>query len=165
MKISLVTVGKTENRDIAGVIAEYSQRINRYVTFDVLEVSDNGKDDSKLVKALEKFDRVFLLDEHGREYRSTEFADFVGKQMNSGVKSVAFVVGGPFGFSDEVRAMATSQKNGGQNTQNRQSGQDKRDGHIALSLMTFPHDLVRAIFVEQLYRAFSILKHEKYHHE
>ena len=140
MKISLVTVGKTQDRDIATVIADYASRINRYVTFESVDTSED-----KLAKTLEKFDRVFLLDEKGREYRSVEMADFVNKQMNAGVKAITFVVGGPFGFSAEVRAMS--------------------DGDIALSKMTFPHDLVRVIFVEQLYRAFSILKNEKYHHE
>ncbi len=151
MKISLVAVGKTQNKDIAGVIAEYTGRIGRYANFDFIEIADDAKTtESKLAKALGKFDRVFLLDERGREYRSVEFADFVQKQMNSGVKSVAFVVGGPFGFTDEIRALASPALGG---------------GSIALSKMTFPHDLVRAIFVEQLYRAFSIIRNEKYHHE
>ncbi|MBX4209112.1 23S rRNA (pseudouridine(1915)-N(3))-methyltransferase RlmH [Candidatus Parcubacteria bacterium] len=140
MKIALVTVGKTQDESVAALVMEYSKRIGRYATFESADTTDE-----KLAERLEKYDRVFLLDEKGREYRSVEFADFIGKQMNSGVKSVAFAVGGPFGFSDEVRAIA--------------------DGSIALSKMTFPHDLVRAIFLEQLYRAFSILKNEKYHHE
>jgi 23S rRNA (pseudouridine1915-N3)-methyltransferase len=140
MKISLVVVGKTQGSGIAEAIADYSSRINRYAPFEILDATDE-----KLAKTLDKFDRVFLLDEHGRAYRSVEFADFLQKQLNAGLKSVAFVVGGPFGFSDEVRALS--------------------DGEIALSPMTFPHDLVRAIFTEQLYRAFTILKNEKYHHE
>jgi 23S rRNA (pseudouridine1915-N3)-methyltransferase len=145
MKITLVTVGKTQDKDVAALIADYSSRINRYCTFESIDTTNE-----KLAERLEKFDRVFLLDEHGREYRSIEFADFIGKQMNSGVKNIAFVVGGPFGFTDIIRAMATPAKGGGQ---------------MALSKMTFPHDLIRAIFTEQLYRAFSILKNEKYHHE
>lgn len=149
MKITLVTVGKTADQAIADVIGDYSRRINRYLPFDISEVSEE-----KLSKHLEKFERVFLLDEHGREYPSVEFANFIGKQMNSGLKSVAFVIGGPFGFTKDVRTLA-SEKNGSQKT----------DTSIALSKMTFPHDLVRAIFLEQLYRAFSILKNEKYHHE
>jgi 23S rRNA (pseudouridine1915-N3)-methyltransferase len=144
MKITLITIGKTQDREIAGVIADYAARIGRYVGFEFVETSDE-----KLVKTLEKFDRVYLLDERGREYRSVEFADFVNKQMNAGVKAVAFVVGGPFGFSVEVCAHPKVAAGGG----------------IALSKMTFPHDLVRVIFLEQLYRAFTILKNEKYHHE
>lgn len=101
--------------------------------------------DEKLVKNLEKIDRVFLLDEKGKEYTSMEMSNFIDKQMNAGVKNIAFVVGGPFGFGEEIRALA--------------------DSSLALSKMTFPHDLVRVIFLEQLYRAFSILRNEKYHHE
>ncbi len=144
MKISLVAVGKTQTKDLQDTVLDYSKRINRYATFEIVETSDE-----KLAKILEKYDRVFLLDEKGREYRSVELADFVNKQMNSGVKAIAFVIGGPFGFTDEVRALAAP----------------PTGGTIALSKMTFPHDLVRAIFLEQLYRAFSILKNEKYHHE
>jgi len=140
MKISLVTVGKTATRDLQDSVLEYTKRISRYTTFEFIETTDN-----KLEKNLEKFDRVFLLDEKGREYTSVELSGLLEKQLNAGLKSVAFVIGGPFGFSDKVRELA--------------------DDQIALSKMTFPHDLVRVIFLEQLYRAFSILKNEKYHHE
>lgn len=140
MKISLITVGKTQDKSVSELIADYSKRIGRYTGFEFIETTDD-----KLTKTLQKHDRVFLLDENGREYRSIELADFIQKQMNSGVKSVAFVVGGPFGFTDEIRALS--------------------HGQIAISKMTFPHDLVRVIFLEQLYRAFSIVKNEKYHHQ
>lgn len=144
MKISLVTVGKTQGKEFAESIADYSKRISRYATFDMVDTSEE-----KLAKALEKFDRIFLLDEHGKEYGSVEFSGFIEKQLNAGVKSICFVVGGPFGFTDEVRALA----------------QSRSGASISLSKMTFPHDLVRVIFLEQLYRAFSILRNEKYHHE
>ncbi|HVT75310.1 MAG TPA: 23S rRNA (pseudouridine(1915)-N(3))-methyltransferase RlmH [Candidatus Paceibacterota bacterium] len=144
MKIGLIVVGKTQDKAVAEVIADYSKRIERYSGFELIETTDD-----KLASRIEKFDRAFLLDEHGREYRSVEFADLVQKQMNAGSKSVAFVVGGPFGFSAEIRALPPV----------------TRGGTIALSKMTFPHDLVRAIFLEQLYRAFTILRNEKYHHE
>ncbi|MBI5134463.1 MAG: 23S rRNA (pseudouridine(1915)-N(3))-methyltransferase RlmH [Candidatus Taylorbacteria bacterium] len=140
MKISLVTVGKTQGKEFAESIADYSKRVSRYVQFEFVDTVEE-----RLAKALEKMDRVFLLDEHGKEYTSMEFSGFVEKQLNAGVKNVAFVIGGPFGFSDEVRALA--------------------DSSIALSKMTFPHDLCRVVFLEQLYRAFSILRNEKYHHE
>ncbi len=140
MKITLVVVGKTQTKDLQESVLDYSKRISRYCGFEMIDTSDE-----KLVKVLEKFDRVFLLDEKGKEYTSMEMSVFIDKQMNSGVKNIAFVVGGPFGFSEEVRAIA--------------------DSSLALSKMTFPHDLVRVIFLEQLYRAFSILKNEKYHHE
>lgn len=140
MKISLVAIGKTQGKEFAESIADYSRRISRYAQFEFVDTSEE-----KLAKTLEKFDRVFLLDEKGREYASIEFSGFLEKQLNAGVKSICFVIGGPFGFSDEVRAVS--------------------DGNVALSKMTFPHDLCRVIFLEQLYRAFSILRNEKYHHE
>jgi len=140
MKIALVTVGKTNISELRESIADYSKRIGRYSPFELVDTSDD-----KLEKTLEKFERVFLLDEHGREYTSVEMSQFIEKQLMMSPKSIAFVVGGPFGFSQPVRDMA--------------------DGQIALSKMTFPHDLVRVIFLEQLYRAFTILKNEKYHHE
>jgi len=141
MKISFIAVGKTQSREIASVVADYAKRISHYADLELMEVVD----DAKLAKALERHDRVFLLDEHGTELGSSGFAAFVQKQLNSGVKGVAFAAGGPFGFTPEARAMA--------------------DGEISLSQMTFPHDLVRVIFMEQLYRAFTILRNEKYHHE
>ena len=140
MKITLITVGKTQDREIAATIADYTLRIAHYSGFETVDTTDD-----KLAALLEKFDRVFLLDEKGREYSSTDFAGFIQKQLNAGLKSVAFVIGGAYGFSEEVRA--------------------KADGMIALSVMTFPHQLVRVIFLEQLYRAFTILGNEKYHHE
>lgn len=144
MKISLVTVGKTQTKELQDSVLDYSKRISRYSQFEFVNTTDE-----KLVKNLEKFDRIFLLDEKGKEYTSVEFSGFIEKQMNAGIKNIAFVVGGPFGFSEEVRALA----------------QSRSGAPIALSKMTFPHDLVRVIFLEQLYRAFTILKNEKYHHE
>lgn len=140
MKITLISVGKTQDREVAGAIADYTSRISHYTGFETLETTDE-----KLGTLIEKFDRVFLLDEKGKEYSSVEFSGFLTKQMNAGISSLAFVIGGPFGFSEEVRKVA--------------------DGSMALSKMTFPHQLVRVIFLEQLYRAFTILKNEKYHHE
>lgn len=144
MKISLITVGKTQTKELQDSVLDYSKRISRYTQFEFVDTTDE-----KLVKTLEKQDRIFLLDEKGKEYTSIEFSEFLEKQMNAGVKSIAFVVGGPFGFSDEIHALA----------------QSRSGASIALSKMTFPHDLVRVIFLEQLYRAFTILKNEKYHHE
>lgn len=140
MKISLVVIGKTQTKDLQDSVLDYSKRISRYCGFEMIDTTDE-----RLAKTLERFDRAFLLDERGKEYTSVEFSGFIEKQLNAGLKSVAFVVGGPFGFSEEVRSLA--------------------DSSLALSKMTFPHDLVRVIFLEQLYRAFSILRNEKYHHE
>ncbi len=140
MKIALVTVGKTNTQELQESIRDYANRIARYSPFEFIETTDD-----KLEKRLDSFERVYLLDEKGREYTSVELSQFIEKQLNMGPKSIAFVVGGPFGFTQAVR--------------------DRALGTIALSKMTFPHDLVRVIFLEQLYRAFTILKNEKYHHE
>lgn len=140
MKIILVATGKTQSKELQSAILEYSKRISHYATFEFVEVAED-----KLVKSLDKYDRVFLLDSKGSEFGSKEFAGFIDKQQTAGLQSLAFALGGPFGFSPEVWALA--------------------DGSISLSHMTFPHDLVRVIFLEQLYRAFTIIKNEKYHHE
>ena len=140
MKISLVVVGATQSKELRESISDYTKRLSHYAQFDIVDTSEE-----KLAKTLEKFDRVFLLDEHGREHTSVEFSKFIEKQLNAGLQSIAFAIGGPFGFAPEVRELA--------------------DAEIALSKMTFPHDLVRLVFLEQLYRAFTILRNEKYHHE
>ncbi len=140
MKLCLITVGKTHIKELEESIRDYSKRINRYHSFEFIETSDE-----KLEKTLEKFERVYLLDEKGYEYRSVDFAKFIDKHLVMGVKNIAFVIGGPYGFTETIR--------------------NTSDGEISLSKMTFPHDLVRVIFLEQLYRACTILKNEKYHHE
>lgn len=140
MRIALIAVGKTELKDVKPLITEYSGRILRYTDFEFLEVAEE-----KLERTLEKYDRICLLEEIGKPMTSREFSGFIDNQMSQGIKSLAFVVGGPFGFPPEVKSMA--------------------DSNLSLSRMTFPHDLVRVIFLEQLYRAFTILRNEKYHHE
>ncbi len=139
MKISLVVVSETYDEAVKSQLADYSKRLNHYISFDIVTTSEE-----KLEKALEKYDRIFLLDELGKEYTSAGFADMVQKQLNAGGKSICFVIGGAYGFTQELRA--------------------KAQGTIALSKLTFPHQLVRTIFAEQLYRAFTILNNEKYHH-
>ena len=140
MKIALVVIGKTESTEVRGLVSDYAKRLSHYTSFELVETTEE-----KIAKSLGNFDRIFLLDDKGVERSSTEFASFIGKQLASGAQSLAFAVGGPYGFSPEIHELA--------------------DGEISLSRMTFPHDLVRAIFMEQLYRAFTILKNEKYHHE
>jgi len=140
MKIALVVVGKTQAKDVVPLIADYSKRISHYTGFELIETSEE-----KLAKTLEKFDRICLLEETGKPHTSREFASFIEKEMSQGISSLAFVVGGPFGFTPEIKALA--------------------DTNMALSRMTFPHDLVRVIFLEQLYRAFTIMRNEKYHHD
>ena len=129
----------------------------RYIQFSIRCISDakNTKNLSQqqqknaegqnILVAIDNSDYVVLLDEHGKEYKSIEFASLIDKKMQTVAKRLVFVVGGPYGFSEDVYKRANEK--------------------ISLSKMTFPHDLIRLIFVEQLYRAFSILNHEPYHHE
>ena len=135
----------------------YSKRLNHYVRFAITTIAD-VRNTRKLSEAEQKrlegeailrlindSDHVALLDEHGAELRSIEFADLIQRRMSSGVKRLVFVIGGPYGFSDAVYSRSNSK--------------------LSLSKMTFSHQIVRAIFTEQLYRAFTILKNEPYHHE
>ena len=157
MKIELFVVGKTNHNYLSPGIEDYLKRINRYIQFSIRCISDakNTKNLSQqqqknaegqnILVAIENSDYVVLLDEHGKEYKSIEFASLIDKKMQTVTKRLVFVVGGPYGFSEDVYKRANEK--------------------ISLSKMTFPHDLIRLIFVEQLYRAFSILNHEPYHHE
>lgn len=157
MKIELFVVGKTNHNYLSPGIEDYLKRINRYIQFSIRFISDakNTKNISQqqqknaegqnILVAIENSDYVVLLDEHGKEYKSIEFASLIDKKMQTVAKRLVFVVGGPYGFSEDVYKRANEK--------------------ISLSKMTFPHDLIRLIFVEQLYRAFSILNHEPYHHE
>ena len=157
MKIELFVVGKTNHNYLSPGIEDYLKRINRYIQFSIRCISDakNTKNLSQqqqknaegqiILVAIDNSDYVVLLDEHGKEYKSIEFASLIDKKMQTVAKRLVFVVGGPYGFSEDVYKRANEK--------------------ISLSKMTFPHDLIRLIFVEQLYRAFSILNHEPYHHE
>ena len=152
----MLTVGKTEAGWVREGLETYSSRLSRYVPFSVNEIPEL-KNASSLSKAQVKEkegelilsrvtakDTVILLDEKGKEYSSSEFAKEVEKLISGG-KNIVFVIGGAFGFSDAIYA--------------------RSDGKVSLSRMTFTHQMVRAIFVEQLYRAFTIIKGEPYHHE
>ena len=157
MKISLIVVGKTEEDYLKTGISQYEQRLVHYASFTTRVIpslkntksftpaQQKEKEGELIIQAMEGCDQVILLDEKGKNYRSTEFADFLQKQMNSGIRHLAFVVGGPFGFSESVYNRAT--------------------GKLSLSAMTFSHQMIRLLFVEQLYRAFTILKNEPYHNE
>ena len=157
MKIELFVVGKTNHNYLSPGIEDYLKRINRYIQFSIRCISDakNTKNLSQqqqknaegqnILVAIDNSDYVVLLDEHGKEYKSIEFASLIDKKMQTVAKRLVFVVGGPYGFSEDVYKRANEK--------------------ISLSKMTFPHDLIRLVFVEQLYRAFSILNHEPYHHE
>ena len=155
MKITLLVVGKTTDARLETLITEYTNRLKHYLTFEVRvipELSGKGKISMDIQKRqegeliLKAVGNTFtiLLDEHGREYRSLDFAAYLQKLMSSG-RDVTFVVGGPYGFSKDVY--------------------DRADGLISLSQMTFSHQMIRLLFVEQIYRAMTILRNEPYHHE
>lgn len=155
MTIKLIVVSKTDVPYIQSGIDEYVGRLKHYCDFEMVVIpalKNLGKatpDEVKeregqlILKQLERVDCAVLLDEHGKEYTSVGFSEYLQKQMNSGIRSMAFVIGGAFGFSPAVYAAAQHK--------------------VSLSQMTFNHQMVRLFFVEQLYRAFTILRHEKYH--
>ena len=157
MKTILLVVGKTVEPHFIAGINDYLQRTKRYLAFDMevipelkntknlTEKVQKEKEGELILKALQPGDVVVLLDEGGKEMRSMEFADYMKRKMNTVNKRLVFVIGGPYGFSPKVYAAA----------------QEK----ISLSRMTFSHQMVRLIFVEQLYRAMSILAGSPYHHE
>jgi 23S rRNA (pseudouridine1915-N3)-methyltransferase len=156
MKITLLVVGKTIDAHIESLIKEYQNRLVHYVPF-TLQVIPELKNTKALTTEQQKQAEgelilrqvtastdLVLLDEHGKEFRSIEYAEYIQRKMSSG-RDVMFVVGGPYGFSQAVYQRA--------------------DGKISLSKMTFSHQMVRLFFVEQLYRAMTILRGEPYHHE
>ena len=157
MKITLAVIGKTETGFVRQGIEEYVKRLQHYVQFNIQYIGDvkgtrnmseaqqKVAEGKLLLDALETSDYVVLLDEHGTERTSMDYSQWLQRRIASGNKRLVFVVGGPYGFSQEVY--------------------DRANEKMSLSKMTFPHELVRLIFVEQLYRAFTILKHEPYHHE
>ncbi len=157
MNIELIVVGKTDSKEVAALVEEYARRVNRYCRFALTTLPDlrntksltssqqNRGEGERILALVDPSDCVVLLDERGEELRSVEFAQWISKRAASGLKRLVFVIGGPYGFSEEVYARA--------------------NGRISLSRMTFSHQIVRAIFAEQLYRAFSILHNEPYHHE
>lgn len=157
MKITLLLIGKTEDDYITKGFATYEQRLKHYISFETivipalkntkaLSIEQQKQKEGELVfKQIQTSDKLILLDENGKEYTSVAFSGFIQQQMNSGIKNVVFVVGGPYGFSDEIYKRA--------------------NGKISLSKMTFSHQMVRLFFVEQLYRAMTILKNEPYHHQ
>ena len=157
MNIELIVVGKTDMKEVEALVTMYTKRLNHYVKFAITTLADvrNTKNLSAaeqkrmegeaILRLVTDSDHLMLLDEHGLELRSLEFADLIQKRMSAGTKRLVFVIGGPYGFSDAVYQRANSK--------------------LSLSKMTFSHQIVRAIFTEQLYRAFTILKNEPYHHE
>ncbi len=156
MKIKLLLTGKTTDLNIKSIMADYEKRLSHYINFEI-EVLDNfsinadseenikTKDGELILKKIATGDHVILLDEQGKTFTSVEFSKEINQWMNQSRKSIVFVVGGAYGFSEEVKK--------------------RSNGFISLSKMTFSHQIVRAIFLEQIYRAFTILNNEPYHHQ
>lgn len=157
MNVEVIVVGKTDMREVETLVDMYTRRINHYVRFAITTIADirntrklseteqKRLEGEAILRQIGDGDHLTLLDEHGAELRSVEFANLLQRRMASGIKRLVFVIGGPYGFSDAVYQRA--------------------DSKLSLSRMTFSHQIVRAIFTEQLYRAFTILKNEPYHHE
>lgn len=157
MEITLLVIGKTSSREISVLMDHYASRLRHYVPFRTVYLPDAKKgkcpDDARqksnegelILAATQPSDHVCLLDERGKEFTSVEFSESIRKRMNSGLKRLVFVIGGPYGFSKSVY--------------------DRADSLLSLSRMTFNHEMVRLFFTEQVYRAMTILRGEPYHHE
>lgn len=157
MRIKLLVIGKTDDKNLGQLIEKYQQRLSHYINFDVEIIPDiknvknlsqlqqKEKEGELILSKLKNTDQMVLLDEKGKEFRSLDFANFLQKKMNSGIKQLVLVIGGPYGFSKSVYKKTT--------------------GKISVSKMTFSHQMIRLFIVEQLYRGFTILKNEPYHHE
>lgn len=157
MKIVLIAVGRTSTQYIADAVSEFVKRINRYAPMEITIVPDikstrglseeaqKQREGAGIISALQPGDTVCILDERGKELTSREFSAMIGRHMNQGLKRLIFVIGGPYGFSDDVYARA--------------------DSRLSLSKMTFTHEMVRLFFVEQVYRAMTIMRGEPYHHD
>ncbi|CAL66075.1 23S rRNA (pseudouridine(1915)-N(3))-methyltransferase RlmH [Christiangramia forsetii] len=156
MTIKLVCIGKTDKKELEALIKIYSDRLQHYIKFEFEIIPDlkktknldenqqKSKEGELILSGVQNSDFVVLLDENGKQFSSESFSEYIQKRMNTGLKRLIFVIGGPYGFSEEVYKRA--------------------DSKISLSKMTFSHQMVRLFFTEQLYRAFTILKNEPYHH-
>jgi len=157
MTIKLIAIGKTDDKNLISLIEEYSKRLSFYIKFEfeiipdiknvknLSEAQQKEKEGELILQKISNQDDVLLLDENGKQFSSLHFADFLQKKMNSGIKNLVFVIGGPYGFSETVYKRAT--------------------GKLSLSAMTFSHQMIRLFFIEQLYRGFTILRNEPYHHQ
>ena len=156
MTIKLLAIGKTDNKQLQALIDDYQKRLGFYVKFefeiipDLKKAKNLSEDQQKqkegelILNKLNPTDILILLDENGKELDSVAFSNYLQKHMNSGIKRLVFVIGGPYGFSPDVYKKAT--------------------GKLSLSKMTFSHQMIRLFVIEQLYRGFTILRNEPYHH-
>ncbi|MDO9593928.1 MAG: 23S rRNA (pseudouridine(1915)-N(3))-methyltransferase RlmH [Lutibacter sp.] len=157
MKIKLLAIGKTDDKNLQTLIEAYQNRLKHYINFEIDVIADiknvknlteaqqKEKEGELILKKLSATDVLILLDEKGTQFSSVAFSEYLQKKMNAGVKQLVLVIGGPYGFSEAVYQQA--------------------QGKISLSKMTFSHQMIRLFVVEQLYRANTILKNEPYHHE
>ena len=157
MQITLMAIGKTDSKQLEQLIAVYEKRLKHYIRFEINIIPDlknrktlsedlqKEKEGDLILNQIKPSDTLLLLDEKGKQYSSLEFAQFLQKKMNSGIKNLVFLIGGPYGFSNSIYQRA--------------------NGQLSLSKMTFSHQMVRLFVVEQLYRGFTILKNEPYHHQ
>ncbi len=157
MNIQLVAIGKTDNKALQALIDEYVKRLSFYIKFDITiiqdlknsknlsEIQQKEKEGELILSKIVSTDYLILLDENGKTFSSVGFSNELQKKMNAGLKTLVFVIGGPYGFSESVYLRANSK--------------------LSLSLMTFSHQMVRLFFIEQVYRSFTILKNEPYHHQ
>lgn len=156
MTVKLVCIGKTDKKELEDLIKIYSDRLQHYIKFEFEIIPDlkktknldenqqKFKEGELILSGLQNSDFLVLLDENGKQFSSESFSEYIQKRMNTGLKRLVFLIGGPYGFSEEVY--------------------NRADSKISLSKMTFSHQMVRLFFTEQLYRAFTILKNEPYHH-
>lgn len=157
MTIKLLAIGKTDNKNLQSLMDDYQKRLSFYIKFELeilpdiknaknLSESQQKEKEGELILAkISPTDQLILLDENGKSFSSVAFSEELQKKMNSGIKTLVFVIGGPYGFSEAMYA--------------------KAQGKISLSSMTFSHQMVRLFFIEQLYRGFTILRNEPYHHQ
>jgi len=157
MQIKLIAIGKTDDKQLLQLIEQYQKRLKHYIKFDLDIIPDiknvknlsesqqKEKEGELILKKVSSTDIMVLLDENGKQFSSVEYANYLQKKMNSGIKKLVFVIGGPYGFSNNVY--------------------QKAQGKISLSKMTFSHQMIRLFIVEQIYRGFTILKNEPYHHQ
>ena len=157
MNIKLIAIGNTDNKSLQSLIDDYTKRLSFYIKFDLDIIQDiknvknlsesqqKEKEGELILSKISPTDNLILLDENGKSFSSMDFSIELQKKMNAGIKTLVFVIGGPYGFSDAVYA--------------------KANGKISLSQMTFSHQMVRLFFIEQVYRGFTILKNEPYHHQ
>ena len=157
MKIKLLAIGKTDDKNLIQLIDNYQNRLKHYIKFELeiipdiknvknlSEAQQKEKEGDLILSKLQNTDQLIILDDKGKHFSSIEFSQYLQTKMNSGIKQLVLVIGGPYGFSDAVYK--------------------KSQGKISLSKMTFSHQMIRLFIVEQIYRGYTILRNEPYHHE